>query len=157
MSYEPNPSSERAMPRRSLVFALLAFVLWGLWGVTSKLAINAVGPANIFGFYVISSLTVRLSYTIYRRVRPRGSGDARLAWTDWAFGVVALALNVCGVFAFIFALNVGSAALVGSIAGAYPLVTAILAVMLLHEKLNRFHMFAFALVMMGLIILGSAS
>jgi transporter family protein len=157
LSYEPNPGSAQAMPRRSLVFALLAFALWGLWSLTSKMAIDVVGPGNILGFYVISSLTVPLVYACYRRVRPRPSGDNKPSWTMWALGATALALNVFGVFAFSFALNQGFASLVIPISSAYPLVTVLLAVGLLHEKLGRVHVIALFFVIVGLILIGITS
>ena len=154
LSYERNPGGKHAMPRRSLLFALLAFALWGVWGLTSKMAINAIGPGNILGFYVISSLTVPPVYAWFRRVRPGLPGDVDPSRMAWALGVTALAVNVCGLFAFSFALNAGFASLVVPISSAYPLVTVILAVALLHEKLDRFHMFALVFVIIGLIVIG---
>jgi transporter family protein len=154
LSYEPNPGSEHAMPRRSLFFALLAFVLWGFWGLTSKMAINAVGPGNIFGFYVVSSLIVPFAYVSFRRVRPERSRAGDPSRTAWVLGGTALALNVCGVFAFSFALNAGFASLVVPISSAYPLVTVVLAVALLHEKLDRLHVIALAFVIVGLTVIG---
>jgi transporter family protein len=154
LSYERNPGEEHAMPRRSLLFALLAFALFGFWGLTSKMAINAIGPGNILGFYVISSLTVPLVYAWFRRVRPGLPGDSDPSRMTWAFGGAALAMNVCGLFAFSFALNAGFASLVVPISSAYPLVTVILAVALLHEKLDRLHMVALVFVIIGLIVIG---
>ena len=151
LSYERSPGEEHAMPRRSLFFALLAFALFGFWGLTSKMAINAIGPGNIFGFYAISSLTVPLVYAWFRRARlgqPRNHNLSRVAWV---LGATALALNVCGLFAFSFALNAGFASLVVPISSAYPLVTVILAVALLHEKLDHFHIVALVFVIIGLI------
>jgi transporter family protein len=154
LSYEPNPGSEHAMPRRSLFFALLAFVLWGFWGLTSKMAINAIGPGNIFGFYVISSLTAPVVYLLFRRVRPQQSRASNPPLIAWVLGATALALNVCGVFAFSFALKAGSASLVVPISSAYPLVTVILAVGLLRERLDRIHVIALAFVIIGLTMIG---
>jgi len=154
LSYESNPASEHAMPRRSLFFALLAFALWGFWSLTSKMAINVVGPGNILGFYVISSLIVPFVYAWFRKIRPVQSRDSSPSWTAWAFGAAALAMNVFGVFALSFALDVGLASLVVPISSAYPLVTVILAVALLHEKLNRLHMIALAFVIIGLVMIG---
>jgi len=154
LSYEPNPDSEHAMPRRSLFFALLAFVLWGFWSLTSKMAINAVGPGNIFGFYVVASLIVPFAYALFRRVRPERSRAGDPSRTAWVLGGAALALNVCGVFAFSFALNAGFASLVVPISSAYPLVTVVLAVALLREKLDRLHVIALAFVIVGLTVIG---
>jgi transporter family protein len=154
LSYEPNPGSEQAMPRRSLFFALLAFVLWGFWGLTSKMAINAIGPGNIFGFYVLSSMIVPFAYVLFRRVRPERSRAGDPSRTAWVLGGAALTLNVCGVFAFSFALNAGFASLVVPISSAYPLVTVVLAVALLREKLDRLHVIALVFVIVGLTVIG---
>ena len=154
LSYEPNPSSEHAMPRGSLFFALLAFVLWGFWTFTSKIAIDAVGPGNIFGFYVISNVTAPFVYAVLRRLRPRQMADYKPSWTAWATGATALAVNVCTIFVFSFALKVGPASLVIPISAAYPLVTVILAVVLLHEKLHRLHIVALTFILVGLIVIG---
>jgi transporter family protein len=154
LSYEPNPSSEHAMPRRSLFFALLAFVLWGFWTLTSKIAIDAVGPGNIFGFYVILSVTAPFVYVVFRRLSPRQSMNGKPSWRAWTAGAAALALNVLGVFAFTFALKVGPASLVVPISAAYPVVTVMLAVLLLHEKLRRFQIIALSFILVGVIAIG---
>ncbi len=154
LSYEPNPGAEHAMPRRSLFFALLAFALWGFWGLASKMVINEIGPGNILGFYVISSTIVPIAYIWFRRARPVQSRNSKPSWKAWVLGATALASNVCGVFAFSFALNAGSASLVVPISSAYPLVTVILAVALLHEKLDRFHIVALIFVIIGLVVIG---
>lgn len=145
------------MPRRSLVFALLAFVLWGFWGLMSKMAINAIGPGNILGFYMISSLIVPSVYVWFRRATAVQSGESNPSWIAWALGATTLALNVCGVFAFSFALNAGLASLIVPISSAYPLVTVILAVALLREKLDRLHVIALVSVVIGLIMIGLSS
>jgi transporter family protein len=154
LSYEPNPGSEHAMPRRSLLFALLAFVLWGFWGLTSKMAIDAVGPGNIFGFYVVSSLIAPVAYLWFRRARPERSRAGKPPLIAWVVGATALALNVCGVFAFSFALKAGFASLVVPISSAYPLVTVILAVALLRERLDHIHVLALAFIIIGLTMIG---
>ena len=91
---------------------------------------------------------------MFRRVRPERSRPGNPPRIAWVLGATALALNVCGVFAFSFALNAGFASLVVPISGAYPLVTVILAVALLREKLDRIHVIALALVIIGLTMIG---
>ena len=157
LSYEPNPGSESAMSKRSVSFALLAFALWGLWSLTSKMAVTRIGPGNILGFYVISSVTVPLVYAWSRRVRLRPLKDDDYQWTAWALGTTGLAVSVLGTFAFSFALDSGFASLVVPISSAYPLVTVILAVGLLREKLSRLHMIALVCVIIGLIMIAITS
>ncbi|MBN1678357.1 MAG: DMT family transporter, partial [Candidatus Thermoplasmatota archaeon] len=154
LSYEPNPGSKSAMPKRSLVFALLAFCLWGLWSLTSKMAIDRVGAGNIFGFYVVSSLTAPLLYAWFRRIRPGGPATQNPGKRMWLFGAIGLAINVIGAFAYSFALEEGAASLVVPISSAYPLVTIILAVGLLREKVSGLQAGALAVVVSGLILIG---
>lgn len=157
LSYEPNPGSQNAISRRSVLFALLAFAFWGIWGLTSKIVIGTVGVGNIFGLYVISSLTVPSVYASIRKLRISPQPMDKPSSTIWALGATSLALNVCGVFALSLALETGLASLVFPISSAYPLVTVILAIGLLHEKLNRLHVIALFFVILGLIGIGIAA
>lgn len=154
LSYEPEPGSKHATNRRSMVFAFLAFALWGLWSLTSKMAIDRVGAGNLFIFYVMSSMTAPVLYGWFRRVRPGALAGDMPTRTYWIYGAIALALNVTGALAYTFALEDGSASLVVPISSAYPLITIVLAVALLREKLNRAHYPALAAVVAGLVMIG---
>ncbi len=154
MSYEPNPGSLTATPRRSIIFALLAFGLWGLWSLTSKVAIDRVGAGNLFGFYVISSLTAPVLYYWFRRMRPRGLQGLNPKTSAWALGAIGLAANVVGAWTYSFALESGSASLVVPISSAYPLVTALLAVGLLKERISWLQALALGIVVAGLVMIG---
>ncbi len=154
LSYEPNPASIHATGKRSIIFAFLAFALWGLWSLTSKMAIDRISAGNLFAFYVISSLSAPFIYALFRKIKagPADSGEpTRMAWI---LGGVCLALNVVGAWAYSFALETGSASLVVPISSAYPLVTVVLAVAFLREKLNSFHIVALAIVGAGLVLVG---
>ncbi len=154
LSYEPNPGSIHAMSRRALIFSLLAFSLWGFWSLTSKMAVDQVGPGNIFGFYVISSLTAPVLYAWFRRVRPgalRGDDPSR---RFWLLGGIGLGINVTGTFLYSFALGEGTASLVVPTSSAYPLVTVVLAIALLREKVDKMHLVALGVVVVGLVMIG---
>jgi transporter family protein len=154
LSYErPNP--QHAIPKRSLFFALLAFQLWGFWSLTAKIAVSNIGPGNVFGCYVISSLTIPLVYVMLRRPRPLT--NEKPSRTLWAAGAGGVALNVAGTLIFAFALRMGQASLVVPISSAYPLVTVAIAILLLGEKLNRPQTIALASVLIGLITIGITS
>jgi uncharacterized membrane protein len=154
LSYEqPNP--QRAIPKRSMFFALLAFLLWGLWGLTAKIALGKIGPGNVFGCYVISSLTIPLIYVMLRKPKP--ISNEKPSRTLWAAGVAGVAFNVTGTLIFAFALSMGQASLVAPISSAYPLVTIAIAILALDEKLNRLQTFAIACVLIGLITIAMTS
>ena len=154
LSYESNPHSTYAVPRRSLLFALSAFALWGLWSLTAKIVVSKIGAGDLFGFYVISTLTVPSAYMWFRR-RALHTNTVEPSLASWTLGATGLALNVCGTLAFTFALSVGFASLVAPISSAYPVVTVIAALLLLREKLNRLQVVALCLVIAGLLVIAA--
>jgi len=154
LSYEPHPGSKTAMSGRTLFFALAAFVLWGVWSLTSKLAIDRVGAGNIFGFYVISAVSAPLIYSWFRRVKPAGVAPKNPRRMSWALGAIGLAVNVSGAYAFSFALEQGLASLVVPISSAYPLVTVVLAIAILKERVSRIQVVPLVVVVLGLILVG---
>jgi transporter family protein len=152
LSYGSNHKSDDAIPRRSILFALLAFILWGFWGLTSKMAIDVIGPGSVFGFYVVASAIVPLGYLCFRKVRPSESGEHTPPLSAWALGTASLAANAMGVLAFTFALATGLASLVVPVSSAYPVVTVLLAVALLHERLTTRQTIALVFTLIGLML-----
>lgn len=154
LSYEPDPGAKHAISRRSLTFAFLAFCGWGVWSLTSKVAVGAVGPGNLFGFYVLSSLTAPLIYAWFRRMGSPSTVQENPTRLAWIYGAVALALNVIGAYAYTYALEEGNASLVGPASSAYPIVTVVLAVAILKERIHRSQVIWLACVCIGLMLVG---
>lgn len=154
LSYEPEPTAKHAITKRSLTFAFLAFGAWGVWSLTSKMAVDRIGAGNLFGFYILSSLTAPVLYAWVRKVRP----PAKVALTPtrlaWLYGAIALAFNVGGAYAYTYALQEGTASLVVPTSSAYPIVTVVLAVAILKERVHRTQVIWLAGVLMGLILIG---
>jgi transporter family protein len=154
LSYERDPAAKGAISRRSLTFAVIAFFAWGAWSLSSKVAIDMVGPGNIFGFYVMSSLTAPLIYGWFRLMWPGGNAPSCPSRTAWSFGAVSLTLNVLGALAYSYALDTGFASLVVPISSAYPIVTALLAMAILKERVNGVQAIALVGVVIGLVFVG---
>lgn len=154
ISYEPNPRAVNALNKRSLLFAVLAFFAWAVWSLSSKVAVEMVGPGNLFGFFVVSSLTAPLLYAWIRSVRPAEGERPSPTKRAWSFGTVALGLNVIGTLAYAYALEGGFASLVVPISSAYPIVTAVAAIALLKEKVNAVQAIAIVGVVTGLVTVG---
>jgi transporter family protein len=155
LSYDRSPHSRFSLPRRSLIFALLSFALYGVWSLTAKVAVGKIGAGNVFGFYVMSSVTAPLVYLWFRRIRHEPLNAKKPSWRSWFFGATGLALNVSGTLVFTFALSLGLASLVVPISSAYPLVTVTAALLFLGEKLNRVQLAALTCVITGLLIIAT--
>jgi transporter family protein len=154
LSYEPDPRAISAVGKRSLMFAGFAFFAWGAWSLSSKVAIDMIGPGNIFAFYILSSFTAPLLYAWLRTVWPARAAPQNPSAKAWSFAAIALALNVFGAFAYSYALDTGYASLVVPISSAYPIVTALLAMALLRERVNSVQGIALVGVVVGLVMIG---
>jgi transporter family protein len=114
-----------------LGFAILALVLWGITGVTQKLSTNRISSERSFLWFCVAM--VALSAVVLAVAHPH-----------WGVGPVVLlcsvaggALNGLGAWTSFRALESGGkASIVISLISLYPLLTVILAVLLLGERLT---------------------
>jgi transporter family protein len=127
------------MPRW-LVLSLAAVVFWGLWAVISKLIGDAISASHSQALSTIGLLPVMLALGFSKRLaasgnRRRGIGVA------FAAGLLACAGNVAYYHAFQMG---GRASTVVPLTALYPLVTVVLAVVFLREKLSSIQLLGIA-------------
>ena len=117
-----------------LVYALLALVFWGLWGVFSKVASTHLPSWAIF----LAELLVYMIMGIFIW------GLLRTPTTWNLPGVTAaIAAGLCGglaLFFFLKALASGPATIVVPLTSLYPVITAALGVTFLRESLTGRHL-----------------
>ena len=114
-----------------LGFAILALVLWGITGVTQKLATNRITSERSFLWFCWAM--VALSAAVWVSVP-----------MHWQLGRLAVicaiaggALNGLGAWTSFRALESGGkASIVISLVSLYPLLTVVLAILLLGERLT---------------------
>ena len=114
-----------------LGFAITALVLWGVTGVTQKLSTNRISSERSFLWFCWAM--VALSAAVLVVARPR-----------WEMGMLAIScsiaggvLNGLGAWTSFRALESGGkASIVISLISLYPLLTVVLAVLLLGERLT---------------------
>jgi drug/metabolite transporter (DMT)-like permease len=120
------------MPRW-LLWSFVALLSWGVWAILSKLIGDALSAAHSQALSTIGLVPVILALGFSRRLSTTGH-QLRGTLCALAAGVLGCAGNI----AYYHALNRGGkAATVVALAALYPLVTILLAVALLKEKLNR--------------------
>jgi len=119
------------MPRW-LLWTLLAVLAWGIWALLGKLLGGALSPAHTQALSTLGLVPVMCALGLSRRLtvtgtRSRGS----------LLATVAGALTCLGNIAYYGVLNRGAkAATVVPLTALYPVVTIVLAVMVLKERLN---------------------
>lgn len=147
-------ASERGAPGRmsAAMFALLAFLSWGVWGYFAKVAVDGIGEGNQFGFYALSNLLVIGVFLAWTRKRPleaphRDRGSRAL------YGGLDVFLGASGVVVLTFAFAAGPASLVSAVTGSYPLVSTLAAHFLLKERFTWKEAVALALFIPGILLI----
>jgi bacterial/archaeal transporter family protein len=112
------------------VYSLLTVVTWGLWGLLSKIASNYAKPKQALIFQTAGVLAFGLVVLTLERFK--------IEWSVPGFSWAALAgfLAFVGFLTFFAALDQGKASTVVTLSALYPLVTIVLSVAFLHEKLT---------------------
>jgi transporter family protein len=114
-----------------LGFAILALVLWGATGITQKLSTNRISSEQSFLWFCWAMMA--LSAAVLLVAHPHGGLGRSVVLCSVAGGV----LNGLGAWTSFCALESGGkASIVISLISLYPLLTVILAVLLLGERLT---------------------
>src|SRR5688500_11453790 len=137
--------SAPAPRRRWLFYCLLAIVIFGVWGVVWTAATAAVGEsagadrtaATFQVVYTAGLVPVSLLLLLSRNLTtPGASARPRRAW-GVALGFAAGLCGAVGNLAVTRSLSLGGqSSAVYPLTGMYPLVTVLLAALLLRERLN---------------------
>ncbi len=148
-------SSRAAMPRtlgmpRWLAFSLLTILVWGAWGAVSKVASNGVDANTNQVFFTFGLLPLIL--IMWRSSRVRTVQRGRSIGIAWAF--LTGILGGTGNIAFFHALVIGGkASIVSPVTALFPLVTVILAVTLLHERIGTAQKIGLVLALVAIYLL----
>lgn len=113
-----------------MIFAVLALVLWGFWGFFAKLATNYISPKSALVYETLGGLVVGIIVLIIIGFKL----DFHTKGISFAF-LAGFAAMVGALF-FLYAVTKGKTALVVSLTALYPLVTVVLASLIIKEPLT---------------------
>ena len=114
-----------------LALSLMAVVAWGFWGFLPTLASKSLDPRAVIVFQTVGTLTILLGMA--------ATGGLRFAWEARGAGL-AFASGVAGTLgslAFVYALTKGQPTPVLTVTALYPIVSVVLAFVVLGEELTR--------------------
>jgi transporter family protein len=137
------------MPRW-LAFSLLTILVWGAWGAVSKVASEGIDAGTNQVFFTFGLLP--LIALVWRSPRNAAGGAGRRIGVGWAF--LTGILGGTGNIAFFHALTMGGkASIVSPVTALFPLVTVILAVTLLHERVGTAQQIGLGLALVAIYLL----
>jgi bacterial/archaeal transporter family protein len=110
--------------------AILATVLWGVWGLFQKLATNEMSPRNVYFASALGAVSVVLALLATTKIPIPMNYDGAF------FGVLAGVCSSLGGLFFLQAMSRGEVAIVITFTALYPLVSTILSFIFLHETIT---------------------
>jgi transporter family protein len=114
-----------------LIYSILTVLCWGLWGVFSKLASNYSRPRQTLIFQAVGVIAFALVVLFIEQFQIQRTA----AGFGWSFA--AGFVNFIGFLAFFAAVQKGKVSTVISLSSLYPVVTIVLSILLLHEKITK--------------------
>jgi transporter family protein len=120
-----------------LLWSVATIVLWGVWGLVSKIASNGVDVYINQLLYTagLAPLMLFVGWTVWKH-SPKENAKLRRKGIFWAF--LTGILGGLGNLAFFQALvKGGEASIVAPVTALFPMVTVLLAVVFLKERLGR--------------------
>jgi len=118
--------------RAWLPYALIAVGFWGFWGLYAKLASRSITPHNLFLLAFVGNFLVLPLYLVLF------ANEFRFAWrnVDYYHAVLSGVVGTLGTLFFYLAVSKGEASRVVAVTAMYPVLTVILAALLLREPVT---------------------
>jgi len=132
-----------------LWYALLCIFWWGLWGFLSKIGSVTASPLQMQILFTLGMLPVAVGMLFLMR----GRLDREPLGITYGFLCgIATGLGTLGYFA---ALRTQDASVVTPLTGVFPILTVVLAFVVLRERLNKVQMGGMLLALASIAILAT--
>lgn len=132
-----------------LAYCLACLLLWGVWGVLAKVAAGRMTPNDEQILFTIGSLPVAAAALLRLR------GRLELDRAGAACGVLNGVFAGLGLVSYYAAMERGPASIVATVTALFPLLTVLLAAVVLRERVNRFQLVGIATALCSILLLAS--
>lgn len=112
------------------VYTVVALILYGVWGLISKIATNYIDPKTVLFYDIGGAVAVGIVLSLSTGIN--WSSDLRGIGWGLLTGIVGTTATYC----FFVAVSQGSSSLVLPLTSLYPAVTVILAFVILREPIH---------------------
>jgi bacterial/archaeal transporter family protein len=113
-----------------LIYTIFSLVLYGFWGLFSKLATNYIDPKSALVYQVGGSILVILFLILTTSFKLQG--DSRGILYALLVGISGTLATLC----FFLAISQASITIVIALTSLYPAITILLAFLILKETIN---------------------
>ena len=130
-----------------LVFSLLCIFLWGLWGFILKFTYKDLSWLQTYFLSSLASFMLALLVFLYYK------GDISLRLRSTYIAMLAGVFGGAGYIFFVKALVTGKASIVIPLTAIYPVVTVVLALLVLGEKISIYQAIGVILAIVATILI----
>jgi bacterial/archaeal transporter family protein len=140
---------------RWLLWSLITIVLWGTWGLVSKVASAGMDAYVNQLLYTagLAPLLIFVAWTVHRH-GAQEKREGRVMGVFWAFFTGILG-GVGNIFFFQAMVAGGKASVVAPVTALFPMITVLLAMIFLHERLGRVQWLGLALAFVAIYLLSA--
>jgi uncharacterized membrane protein len=128
-------------------YALLCILWWGLWGFLSKIGSDAASPLQMQILFTLGMLPVALAMLAQLRGKLDRNGGGI------TYGLLCGVATGLGTIGYYAALRDQNVSVVAPVTGLFPVLTVVLAFVVLHERLNKVQMGGMLLALASIVIL----
>src|SRR6266576_4182784 len=130
-----------------LRYALLCIFWWGLWGFLSKIGSEAASPLQMQILFTLGMLPVAVGMLWQMRWKlDRNRGGV-------TYGILSGVATGLGTLGYYAALREQNASVVTPVTGLFPVLTVMLAFVVLRERLNKVQMGGMILALASIVML----
>uniref|UniRef100_A0A7C4YCI9 DMT family transporter n=1 Tax=candidate division WOR-3 bacterium TaxID=2052148 RepID=A0A7C4YCI9_UNCW3 len=133
-----------------VIFAVIATILWGIWGGLSDISVRIVKPVNLNLFFSLIGIFVWGIYFIFTRKSMHFNFPKNVLFLS----VLSAFFSALGSILFYFSVLKSNVTLAIPVANMYPLFTIIIGILFLKEKVHKRQIIAFPLILTGLLLIG---
>jgi uncharacterized membrane protein len=130
-----------------VLYALVCTFWWGLWGFLSKIGSSAATPMQLQILFTLGMLPVAIGmlWKMNWKLECNRKGAS--------YGILSGVTTGLGVLAYYAALHQQDASVVTPVTGLFPLLTVLLAFVVLRERLNKVQLTGMILALAAIAIL----
>ncbi len=132
---------------------VLIILLWGAWGLVEKVALFFGSPwQTLFAFLAWTALLF-LPFAIIVLFKKQGRDGFKINRLVWFWIFVAVFTDLIALLALRYAFLKSPTGIVIAVTATYPIITAILSVIFLKEKISKWQYAGIGIICIGLVLL----
>ncbi len=132
-----------------LIYVIIAFFLWGIGGIISKLATSGMSAKGVFAYHIVGVMLAGLIGFLFFDLRLESGNQGMY------LGILLGFFTIIGELFYLMAVSKGNVSVVTTISALYPLVTIILAATFLKEIITLKQGIGMIFAVLSIILLAS--